>query len=81
MLDARQIPAADARRLAEHYRRALLDDFVPWWERHSIDRQCGGFHRCLERDLHGQGQRGQGVFPLAAGVPTKLPAADALLRR
>lgn len=50
MLDTGQIPAAEARRLAAHYRQTLLDDFVPWWERHSIDRQCGGFYSCLERD-------------------------------
>jgi N-acylglucosamine 2-epimerase len=50
MLDARHIPAAEAQRLAAHYRQTLLEDFVPWWERHSIDRQCGGFYSCLERD-------------------------------
>ena len=35
---------------AELFRRALLDDVVPFWERHSIDRECGGYFTCLERD-------------------------------
>jgi N-acylglucosamine 2-epimerase len=46
------IPEAEASRLREHYRVVLLDDFVPWWEAHSIDRQHGGFFSCLERDGH-----------------------------
>lgn len=49
-IDAQRIPPPEAQRLAEHYRRVLLDDFVPWWETHSIDRECGGFYSCLERD-------------------------------
>jgi N-acylglucosamine 2-epimerase len=36
--------------LREHYRQSLLDDVVPWWQRHSLDRQCGGYFSCLERD-------------------------------
>lgn len=44
------LPEKQAVRLAEQYRRALFDDFVPWWERHSIDHECGGFFSCLERD-------------------------------
>jgi N-acylglucosamine 2-epimerase len=35
---------------ADQYRRALLEDVVPFWERHSIDRECGGFFSCLDRD-------------------------------
>ncbi len=31
------------------YRRALLDDVVPFWQRHSIDRACGGYFTCLDR--------------------------------
>jgi len=44
------IPQADAERLREHYRCVLLEDFVPWWEKHAVDRECGGFYSCLERD-------------------------------
>ncbi len=36
--------------LAEQNRRALLDDVVPFWERHSADRECGGYFTCLARD-------------------------------
>ena len=46
------IPETRAACLREHYRRALQDDFVPWWEAHSIDRDQGGFFSCLERDGH-----------------------------
>ena len=35
---------------AELYRRALLDDVLPFWERHSPDRECGGYFTCLDRD-------------------------------
>lgn len=46
------IPDYEASPLREHYRAALLDDFVPWWESHSIDREQGGYFSCLERDGH-----------------------------
>jgi N-acylglucosamine 2-epimerase len=46
------LPALRAEQLREHYRRALLDDIVPWWERNAVDRECGGFYSCLERDGH-----------------------------
>jgi N-acylglucosamine 2-epimerase len=36
--------------LAAQYRKALLDDVIPFWERHSIDRKCGGYFTCLNRD-------------------------------
>jgi len=36
--------------LAEQHRCALFDDLVPWWERHSVDRECGGYYSCLKRD-------------------------------
>ncbi len=29
---------------------ALLGDVIPFWERHSVDRECGGFFTCLGRD-------------------------------
>ncbi|HOZ46791.1 MAG TPA: AGE family epimerase/isomerase [Candidatus Hydrogenedentes bacterium] len=40
----------DWRALGGQYREALLDDVLPFWERHSIDRECGGYFTCLERD-------------------------------
>ncbi len=36
--------------LASVYRRALLDDVVPFWMRHSVDPQQGGFFTLLDRD-------------------------------
>ena len=40
-------------RFAEYaawYRQALLDDVIPFWERHSIDGEYGGYFTCLDRD-------------------------------
>jgi N-acylglucosamine 2-epimerase len=34
---------------ADTYRRALLDDVIPFWMRHSVDREAGGYFTCLER--------------------------------
>jgi N-acylglucosamine 2-epimerase len=36
--------------LAKQYRSALLDDILPFWQRHSVDREQGGFFTCLDRD-------------------------------
>ncbi|MHB9107930.1 MAG: AGE family epimerase/isomerase [Armatimonadota bacterium] len=36
--------------LRDQYRSALLDDVFPFWERHSPDRECGGYFTCLNRD-------------------------------
>ncbi len=44
------IPDAEAARLREQYRAALLDDVIPWWVEHSPDREHGGFYSLLERD-------------------------------
>lgn len=34
----------------ERYRRDLLDSVVPFWMRHSLDREHGGYFTCLDRD-------------------------------
>jgi N-acylglucosamine 2-epimerase len=39
-----------ARQLASSYRDELLEDNLPFWERHSIDEVCGGFLHCVDRD-------------------------------
>ncbi len=39
----------DFGRLEELYRRALLEDVIPFWEKHSIDAECGGYFTCLDR--------------------------------
>lgn len=31
------------------YRDELLERVLPFWERHSVDRRCGGFLTCLDR--------------------------------
>lgn len=36
--------------LKEHYRTALLEDVMPWWLRHSLDREQGGYFSCLDRE-------------------------------
>ena len=36
--------------LREQYRSAMFDDVTPWWLRHSLDRECGGYYSLLERD-------------------------------
>ena len=35
---------------AELFRTTLLEEVVPFWERHSADRECGGYFTCLDRD-------------------------------
>jgi N-acylglucosamine 2-epimerase len=35
---------------ASLYMSALLEDVIPFWEKHSPDRQQGGYFTCLERD-------------------------------
>ncbi len=32
------------------YRDGLLNDTLPFWMRHAVDRECGGFTFCLDRD-------------------------------
>ena len=40
----------DFKTLAEQYRNELLNRVMPFWMRHSIDKEYGGFLHCLERD-------------------------------
>jgi N-acylglucosamine 2-epimerase len=40
----------DLRATAELYRRELLDNVIPFWMQHSLDRERGGFFSCLDRD-------------------------------
>ncbi len=39
----------DIARYAEFYRDKLLDDVLPFWTRHSPDRDFGGYFTCLDR--------------------------------
>lgn len=36
--------------LRQQYAGALLDDVIPFWMRHSPDRECGGYFTCLNSD-------------------------------
>ena len=36
--------------LRDMYRRALLEDVIPFWLRHSLDREYGGYLTCLDRE-------------------------------
>jgi len=36
--------------LRDHYHFTLFEDVVPWWEKHSLDRECGGYFSCLDRE-------------------------------
>ena len=43
----------DQQRIEElyaHYRASLLEDVVPFWLRHSLDHEYGGYLTCLDRD-------------------------------
>lgn len=35
--------------LAQQYKTALLEDVLPFWENHSLDRTHGGYFTCLDR--------------------------------
>ena len=37
-------------KLEKQYRDALVNDAIPFWEKHSIDREAGGFFTCLDRE-------------------------------
>ena len=49
-LSGNKIPLDQAAKLRECYRASLLDDVVPWWMKHSLDREFGGYYSLLERD-------------------------------
>ena len=40
----------DFKVLAELYKNALLNDVLPFWEKHSLDWQSGGYFTCLDRE-------------------------------
>lgn len=49
-LSGKKIPSERAAALREQYRASLFDDVVPWWMKHSLDREHGGYFSLLERD-------------------------------
>ncbi len=40
---------ADFAKLAEQYGQTLLDDVIPFWEKHSVDWEVGAYFSCLDR--------------------------------
>jgi len=40
----------NASKFAHQYKSALLEDVIPFWERHSLDNEYGGYFTCLDRD-------------------------------
>ncbi len=34
----------------QHYKNALLNNIIPFWEKHSRDKVFGGYYTCLDRD-------------------------------
>lgn len=48
--DLSAVPRSRVEELCRQYRSALLDDVIPWWLKHSLDRECGGYYSLLERD-------------------------------
>jgi len=36
-------------KLATLYRNALFEDVIPFWEKYSVDWECGGYFTCLDR--------------------------------
>ncbi|MER3587096.1 MAG: N-acylglucosamine 2-epimerase, partial [Mastigocladus sp. ERB_26_1] len=40
----------DLKVLAELYKNTLLDDVLPFWEKHSLDWEYGGYFTCLDRE-------------------------------
>jgi len=36
--------------LKDQYMQALIADVLPFWEKYSLDRECGGFFTCLDRE-------------------------------
>lgn len=45
-----ELPPNLRERLMRDYRGGLLDDCLPFWIRHAVDHECGGFTFCLDRD-------------------------------
>jgi N-acylglucosamine 2-epimerase len=42
----------DFHKLAVLYRNEMLNNVIPFWEKYSIDQDCGGYFTCLDRQGH-----------------------------
>lgn len=43
------VAKTDFGKLAKLYSKTLLEDVVPFWEKYSVDWDCGGYFSCLDR--------------------------------
>ena len=43
------MPDNDITRYADQYKAELLENVIPFWEKHSIDAEQGGYFTCLDR--------------------------------
>src|SRR5680860_637313 len=50
MPENRALTQGRRRELVTVYRDGLLNDTLPFWARHAVDREHGGFQFCLDRD-------------------------------
>jgi len=50
LIDLITVPVKELEGLREHYRATLFEDVIPWWEKHSLDRERGGYFSCLDRE-------------------------------
>ncbi|MGO3265908.1 MAG: AGE family epimerase/isomerase [Sphingobacteriaceae bacterium] len=44
------VNSSQVAQLKELYQHELLNQVIPFWEKHSPDQQCGGYFTCLARD-------------------------------
>lgn len=63
--------AAGRARLSELYRATLLEDVMPFWLRHGLDREHGGISTALDRN--GSRHRDGSLSKRATGNPFKGP--------
>jgi len=42
--------STDLPSLAFQYRNEMHNNVIPFWEKYSIDKECGGYFTCLDRE-------------------------------
>src|SRR5512137_2934095 len=49
-MNSSENPTFSLAQIAEFYRDTLLNDVIPFWMRHGVDREHGGFLTAVDRD-------------------------------
>ncbi len=49
-MNRRQIGTHSLEQLRDHYRKYLFDEYLPFWKRHGVDHERGGFFCTLDHD-------------------------------